>query len=179
MRLFIFLVLIFFYQIISAEIGSRQVAIVDTCMVNGGYVNREYIDLSDQVPGTQKNHTDEFKPTFEIGINPVLLPFGVFQITGEGVLSRTFGLEGNIILANGLGAFVVNGKYYPSPKQGGDNYYTGAFLITESDFRVGFGFLVGYKKLIFKDFVFDAHLGLGSGFGELAATFKFTFGYRF
>jgi hypothetical protein len=179
MRILIFSFFILFYQITSAQIASSEKELFDIFTEEYQAVSTDFSNSMEQVPQAQKFYEDEFKTAFELGINPFLLLFDGFQITGEGVMHKNFGIEGNLIFGSDFGVFFVNGKYYLSPKYGGDNFYTGAFLGGGSDLGIGFGFLLGYKVVAASGFVFDTHFGLGRGTDDVTGTFKFTFGYRF
>ena len=129
-------------------------------------------------------------------INPIGLLFGNFSVGGDYIVNDNLSVElsagfggkseddeftGSYKYRNvGINAF---GKYYFSPDNGGDKFYTGVFLryinrnyeyendglFDNSDYkqsRIGGGFLTGYKVVSDGGFVFDINLGVGKAFSD-------------
>ncbi len=122
-------------------------------------------------------------------IAPLGLLWGDFNVAGDFVFNDNISAE----LAFGLGGksqeqydyrnvnFQCTGKYYFNPDNGGDKFYSGAFLryinrkyeyvdsYFYSDFnqsRVGGGVIFGYKLAGDSNFIFDVNLGVGRAFSD-------------
>lgn len=128
----------------------------------------------------------------DVTISPVGLLFGDLNIGADFIVTEPFSLEATVGLGAGEDDFTglkhinvpvtVFGKYYFSPKHGGDRFYADAFLrfvnrnyttkegsddknyaeYTQSRFGLGFG--LGYKAVSASGFVFDIGLGAGRAF---------------
>jgi hypothetical protein len=128
----------------------------------------------------------------ELKINPIFMPFNLWQINAEFLLNDDIGIEPGVIFApEGEGAiFSVLGKYYFAPDKGNDKFHIGMFFNYLADDGTddgpGLGFYVGYKWLSKRNITFEIGGGLGRNFGnsknddsQITGLGQLSVGYRF
>lgn len=134
-----------------------------------------------------------FAQKFELKINPVIMPFNVWQINGEFLVNEDIGIEPGVIFIpeEDISLFSVLGKYYFSPKKGNDGFHIGMFgQFIVPDAYFGLGFYTGYKWLSRRGVTFELGAGIGRilnperSYGyysetNITGTGQATVGYRF
>ncbi len=119
----------------------------------------------------------------EVKSNPIALLFEVIPLSIEACLSDDWGMELDMLTAEGDFIGYVSGKHYLSPKFGADRFNVGAFfsVLAGDGGTAGLGFFAGHKSVSTKNVVFEVALGAGRGFGDLEVIpyVKFHVGYRF
>ena len=117
----------------------------------------------------------------EIKISPIPLLFGAGAISIEQGLAESFGLDLDVVLAEGFFGANLSGKYYFNPERGIDKFHIGMFLgIIGEDNVPGVGFLAGTKLISRKNLLFEVGLGIGRSFdGGGVGYGKLHIGYRF
>lgn len=127
---------------------------------------------------------------FELKANPIALLFGAAGVAAEFPLSEDWGLEADVLIFDEGGWVYGLGKYYFSPKYGADRFHIGAFAgslfdtYSGGESTFGIGFMLGYKVVSAKNFIFDVGLGGGralinSDYFEALGYGKLAIGYRF
>ena len=117
----------------------------------------------------------------DLQVNPITLLFGVAQISGEVIVKKNTGIELGLLGGDGGFGGTLVGKYYMTPKLGGDRFYIGGFLGAISEAGAGVGFVGGFKWLSAQGVNFELALGVGRGTGdiEIFPYGKLAVGYRF
>lgn len=117
----------------------------------------------------------------DLQINPISLLFGAFQVSAEFPVSKSGGIEVNMIGADGGFGIIGIGKYYMNPRYGADRFYIGGFAGTLFEEGAGLGFLAGQKWLSEQGVSFELALGIGRGTGDIEVFpyGKLAVGYRF
>lgn len=115
----------------------------------------------------------------ELKLSPIGLLIPAVAISVETATSESFGLDGDLIVAEDFFGFNLSGKYYFNPKSSIDGFHIGAFIGNVGE-SVGVGFLAGHKIVSKKNVTFEFGLGVGRSFdGGGVGYGKLHMGYRF